>query len=444
MKKKILIVCNANPATNPRPNRMIHYLKDTYQVTVFGQKEVCIEGVTSIGFLSSSGPSSSPSSSPKAPRTRLFAETQERLLEKPLGRLVVLTARTLMRWLSVLVRLPIRLVRLPIHALKKARPFIRLARKQYENIWASKFGQVTAFQNRLAAEEYDIVISHDIVMMPLVARITANKKTKILLDAREFYPRAYEDQWRWRWESKPFYEYLCERYLPECDKVITVSSGLAQEYKQVYHVEPEVFMSLPTFRDLSPVPVKEDQVRLIHHGVAHPARRTELMIEMMDYVDERFSLDLMLLVGSGKYWDKIVSMIRQRKNVQLIPPVPLQQIVPVTNQYDIGLYLLPPSNFNVKHSLPNKFFEFIQARVAVAIGPSIEMSELVRKFNCGVISKDFDPKSLANELNQLTAEKIMELKKNSHAAARELNAEANAKRIREIVRDLTGDQATSG
>lgn len=442
MKKKILIVCNVNPDTNPRPNRMIHYLKDIYQVTVFGQKEVCIDGVRSIGFVSSSGPSSK--SEPKAPRERLFAETQERLLEKPLGRLVVVTTRTLMRWLSILVHLPIRLLRLLVHVLKKAQPFVRLTRKQYEAIWASRFGHVKAFQNRLAAEEYDLVISHDIVMMPLVARITENKKTKILLDAREFYPKAYDDQWRWRLESKPVYEYLCEQYLPECDKIITVSSGLAQEYKQTYHVEPEVFMSLPTFRDLSPVPVKGDRIRMIHHGVAHPARRTELMIEMMDYVDERFSLDLMLLVGSGKYWNKIVSMIRRRKNVQLIPPVPLQEIVPVTNQYDIGLYLLPPSNFNVKHSLPNKFFEFIQARVAVAIGPSVEMKEIVQKFNCGVISKDFDPKSLAYELNQLTPEKIMEFKKNSHEAARELNSEANAKRIQEIVRDLTGDQVTNG
>ena len=37
-------------------------------------------------------------------------------------------------------------------------------------------------------------------------------------------------------------------------------------------------------------------------------------------------------------------------------------IVRTINQFDLGVYLLPPVNFNSAHALPNKFFEFIQAR----------------------------------------------------------------------------------
>ena len=114
----------------------------------------------------------------------------------------------------------------------------------------------------------------------------------------------------------------------------------------------------------------------------------------------------------------------------------MQEIIPVTNQYDIGLFLAPPTTFNLQYTLPNKLFEFIQARLVVAIGPSIEMSKGVKKFNCGVVSKDFDPRSMANELNRLTTEKIMEFKQRSHEAASELNADVNARRIKEIVRDL--------
>jgi len=177
---------------------------------------------------------------------------------------------------------------------------------------------------------------------------------------------------------------------------------------------------------------------MIHHGAAARSRKIETMLEMMDYVDERFTLDLMMVARDSRYWSRLVSRVKRRKNIQIVPPVSMQEIIPTTNQYDIGLFLVPPSNFNLQYALPNKLFEFIQARLAVAIGPSIEMSRIVRQFDCGVISQDFDPRSLANELNKLTAEKIMELKKHSHEAAQELNADTNAKRIREIVRDLIG------
>ncbi|HET9910266.1 MAG TPA: hypothetical protein VFQ13_00180, partial [Anaerolineales bacterium] len=177
-------------------------------------------------------------------------------------------------------------------------------------------------------------------------------------------------------------------------------------------------------------------IRMIHHGSTGRSRKTEIMLEMMAYVDERFTLDLMMVSRDPKYWNKIVSLAKKRKNIRIVPPVPMQEIIPTITRYDIGLYLARPTNFNVKYMLPNKLFEFIQARLVVAIGPSIEMSKVVKKFNCGVVSKDFDPRSMANELNRLTTEKIMEFKQHSHEAASELNADVNARRIKEIVRDL--------
>jgi hypothetical protein len=221
--------------------------------------------------------------------------------------------------------------------------------------------------------------------------------------------------------------------------VITVSAGLAQEYHRVYGVDPEVIMSLPTFWDLSPAAVKKDQIRMIYHGLANSSRRTEALIELMDYVDERFSLDLMLVTRNDSYYHKMVAMAKQRKNVRVIPPVRMQEIVPFTHQYDIGLILYPPVNFNIIHALPNKLFEFIQARLAVAIGPGVEMSKIVEKYNCGIISSDFSPQTLARKLNELTTEKIMEYKKNSDKAAHELNADENKRNVLKIVQGLIGE-----
>ena len=89
------------------------------------------------------------------------------------------------------------------------------------------------------------------------------------------------------------------------------------------------------------------------------------------------------------------------------------------------MYLLPPTSFNTQHALPNKFFEFIQPRLAIAIGPSPEMAKIVEAHDCGVVARDFEPKSLANCLLKLDYNKINHYKCQSHRIARKLSAEQN-------------------
>ena len=158
------------------------------------------------------------------------------------------------------------------------------------------------------------------------------------------------------------------------------------------------------------------------------------MIEMMDYIDKRFTLDLMLVPSQKESFEKLKLMANKKDNVNIIEPVAFDDIVPFINQYDIGLYILPPTGFNTKHALPNKFFEYIQSRLAIAIGPSVEMVRLTKEYDFGVIAKDFTPQSMAQELNKLTKEDIMRYKENSDKAAKVLNAEENYKKIDIIIK----------
>jgi len=293
-------------------------------------------------------------------------------------------------------------------------------------------------QQQLAGIHFDLIITHDCSLLPLAFGLK-KPGTRVMLDAREYYPKNYNDQWKWRLQNRPINEYLCRTYLPRCDKIITVSDGLAKEYSREYQVEPEVVMSLPSFHDVSPSETDPRKIRMIYHGWASPSRRTEVMIDLMDHLDERFSLDFMVMLDRSEYAQRFTSMAQGRKTVRLLHPIPMQEIVPFTNSYDIGLFLCPPTNLNLQFALPNKLFEFIQARLAVAIGPGIEMQKIVKKYDCGLISADFTPQSLARELNALTPGKIMYYKRQADQAAKELHEGVNRKRIREIVKDLTGE-----
>ena len=122
--------------------------------------------------------------------------------------------------------------------------------------------------------------------------------------------------------------------------------------------------------------------------MASKERGIEKMIEMMEYLDSRFTLDLMLVkTADEEYFKNLESQVSQTKNTRIIPTVPFEEIIPFTSQYDIGFYILQPTNFNGYNALPNKFFEFIQARLAIAIGPSPEMSKYVKTYNLVTIQR---------------------------------------------------------
>ena len=95
------------------------------------------------------------------------------------------------------------------------------------------------------------------------------------------------------------------------------------------------------------------------------------------------------------------------------------------SQFDIGIFILEPYIFNYQFALPNKFFEFIQARLAIAIGPSPEMSRIVINNELGVISPDFSSESMAKSLEGITKEDLQRYKLNAHSAAMIYCAETN-------------------
>jgi hypothetical protein len=102
----------------------------------------------------------------------------------------------------------------------------------------------------------------------------------------------------------------------------------------------------------------------------------------------------------------------------------------------MGVFLLPPVNFNYENTLPNKLFDFIQARLAIAIGPTPEMAEIVNQYDSGIVSKTFDPKDLAAELSKLTYEKLVHFKSNAGLAAKEQCAEKNEETMQGVINQL--------
>ncbi len=305
----------------------------------------------------------------------------------------------------------------------------RLLARRYEvHYW--RLAHVAELRRRLLELRADVVIANDVEALPLA--FEAAKGAPVILDAHEYAPAEFGSL-RWRLLRQRYARHLCSLYIPRVAGMMTVAQGIAREYTKAYGISPIVVHNAAPYADLQPTRVSADIVRMIHHGNAIPTRRLEVMLHAMRLLPKRFHLDLMLLPSVPRYMEKLKAAAAGDARIRFLAPVAMRELVGATNQYDIGLYVLPPSSFNDAHALPNKFFEFVQSRLALAIGPSPEMTDLVKRYELGVVASSFAPEHVASVLSGLDAAQIDAMKHRAHEAARELCFEREEEKLLALV-----------
>lgn len=288
---------------------------------------------------------------------------------------------------------------------------------------------------QLSKQHFDLIVVEDIYLLPFAFQIKGN--AKIIMDAREFYPEELGHSLFWNVTERPMRVRICKKYLKQCDAVMTVSEGLAKRYEDDFGVKPFLLRSMPNFQEIVPSPMEEGRIRIVHHGVANRDRKLENMIDIMYRLDERFELDI-YLTGTTAYVEELRDRAKDHAKINFLKPVPFKDIIPMLNRYDMGFCYLEPTTFNLEHCLPNKFFEFIQGRLALIIGPSAHMIPLVKQYNCGFITPSFRTDEVAAYLNSLTAPDIAAAKAASHWAASALCYENESRKVLDTIGQLLG------
>jgi len=210
-----------------------------------------------------------------------------------------------------------------------------------------------------------------------------------------------------------------------------VAPGIAERYERGFGVRCEVVTNAAPLADLAPTRVHYP-IRLLHHGGAQPERRLELMIEAVARL-ENVTLDLMLLPTNPAYLERLRQAAGER--IRFPEPVPVSELPGVANDYDAGVIFYPPRHANLELALPNKFFDFLQARLAVVVGPSPEMARIVREYDCGAVTPGFEVDDLAYTIRSLTPAWLTELKRGADRAASVHNAERNKDVVLRLVED---------
>lgn len=289
----------------------------------------------------------------------------------------------------------------------------------------------------LGDRTFDAVVANDARALPLAFHVARGKP--IWADMHEWAPAERTHVTSWRLLVAPLMTHICKTYLPKCQAVSTVGREIVKLYDKNFGVRPTLIRNAAPFADLTPSQNPTDgPIRLVHSGGAVPGRALETTINAVAAAGKRFTLDLYLVPANdgGKYLRKLKTLAQESDNIFFRDPVKPAELPQVLNRYDVGVFWIPPFNMNARYTLPNKIFDFIQARLAIAVGPTKEMADIVEEFQVGVVSSGFSKENIVETLRSLEREQIIRFKHNTNAAARALCFENEAKNIEQIMESL--------
>jgi hypothetical protein len=288
----------------------------------------------------------------------------------------------------------------------------------------------------LAGRSFDLVVANEARALPLAHHVAG--RAPVWGDMHEWAPEERVQVLSWRLLIKPFMTYVCEEYLPRTQAVTVVNDSIARLYQQNFGCTTATVRNARPFEDLQPSRQAQDVIRLVHSGAAVPGRNLEGMIEAVNMLGDGYSLDFYLIPArdGGRYLRALQSLPSGNSRITFHPPVAPSELPGVLNRYDVGIYTLPPQTRNQELMLPNKFFDFVQARLAIVFGPSPETSGLIREHSLGVVTDDFSPASLAKAISTMTPADIAAYKANVHSAAELLSSEVDVEAERRILRTL--------
>ncbi|MGC1209382.1 MAG: glycosyltransferase family 1 protein, partial [Ornithinimicrobium sp.] len=213
---------------------------------------------------------------------------------------------------------------------------------------------------------WDVVLADDVETVPLALTLGARG---VHADLHEYASRQNEESWRWRWFVAPYQRWTVRRWVSQADSVTTVGAELAAEYRREFGIAAGVVVNAAPYADRSPTPVGSP-LRLVHSGLARRNRSLEVMIDAVRSTQRDVTLDLYLMPNDPAYLAELVQMAADLPQVRFHEPVSPGELGKQLARCDLGVFVLPPLTFNYRYTLPNKFFDFLQARLAIIVGPS--------------------------------------------------------------------------
>jgi glycosyltransferase involved in cell wall biosynthesis len=273
--------------------------------------------------------------------------------------------------------------------------------------------------------DYDLILAHDWFAAPVAERLAKKLDIPFSIDLHEYSRAQYMSNRLWRLVDRPWVHAMQARFLPRAAALTTVCDGIADLLFEEYPLaeRPTVVRSFTEFREL-PVRSTGERITALYHGILAPTRGLEEAIASAP----EWKPDIHLVIrgnGPESYVSELNALIDRmnvRDRVTIEGPVPAVQMVDRANAAaDVGYFVQAEISPQKRFTLPNKFFEYVTARLALCVSDLPEMARFVNEHDLGVLVGEATPASIAAALNGLDRDAIDRFKRHSAEAARILD-----------------------
>lgn len=194
---------------------------------------------------------------------------------------------------------------------------------------------------------------------------------------------------------------------------------------------PNISAPLPDTKRTPSYPIK-----LYHHGGYVPWRRLDIFCAAMEHFEGKYELHLRLVGNCSELKNRFSNY----RNIIFHEPVDADQILNHMSEFDIGIHMLPPTSYNHRIALPNKFFDYLLGGLPVITANTDEsMSVIVEQHDIGFLASEFSVEAIVDVLKSITIENIIEKKKNLINIRGKFNAEREWTPLVNAIKKMTGE-----
>jgi glycosyltransferase involved in cell wall biosynthesis len=278
----------------------------------------------------------------------------------------------------------------------------------------------------------------------LLAGVMIKERTgaRLVYDAHEVYPEQFavsarSDIWH------AFYARLEEILLPHTDARMTVCDSIARYYEREKHSQPFVTLrNVPSIAQLPPESIlsrRNSPCRILYHGNYFEFRGLDEILRAAPLVPGAE----FVFRGFGYHEAKLKELAREQRlegRIHFAEPVDPTALVSSASDCDIGLNPFISVCLNTEFALPNKFFEYMMAGLALASSDLIEMRRLTSELQIGILFDSRNIDSIAEGLSRLISdpERLNHYRRNAYRHAKdEYHWEVEVKHLFEVYRALS-------
>lgn len=266
--------------------------------------------------------------------------------------------------------------------------------------------------------ESDCSIAHchdlDTLEYGIFLKMVKGKRLKLVYDAHE-----YETQRNGLRGISKLFAIIKERLLIRfCNKVLTVSNTIAEEYVRIYGIKkPTVVLNCPA-RSLASDLTKYDLFRakfsipstskiFLYQGYLMPGRGIETLLKA--FARLQLPNAVLVFMGEGKLAEAIQSHPNFGASVFLHPLVGREVLLQHTSSADFGVAFIEDTSLSYRYCLPNKLFEYIAAGLPVVGSDLPEIRNFITTNGVGVVARDNSIEGVENGIRLLMEKKTDEL-----------------------------------